>query len=73
LPKHMIANVNIFKDGADYAIYMTTAQEYEGSNAGANIEEAKSWGKIKDTAKTVKVIGDCSITFPLFLAGFLNI
>lgn len=72
LPKHHIANANMFREGADYAIYMTTAQEYEGSNAGANIEEAKSWGKIKDSAKTVKVIGDCSITFPLLIAGFLN-
>lgn len=71
LPKHHIANANMFKEGADYAIYMTTAQEYEGSNAGANIEEAKSWGKIKEKAKTVKVIGDCSITFPLLIAGFL--
>ena len=72
LPKHHIANANLFRDGADYAIYMTTAQEYEGSNAGANIEEAKSWGKIKDKARTVKVIGDCSITFPLFIAGYLS-
>lgn len=72
LPKHHIANANLFRDGADYAIYMTTAQEFEGSNAGANIEEGKSWGKIKADAKTVKVVGDCSITFPLLVAGFLH-
>lgn len=71
LPKHAIANANLFREGADYAIYLTTAQEYEGSNAGANIEEAKSWGKVKDTEKNVKVVGDCSITFPLLVAGFL--
>jgi len=71
LPKHHIANANLFRDGADYAIYMTTAQEYEGSNAGANIEEGKSWGKIKPDAKAVKVVGDCSITFPLLVAGLL--
>ncbi len=71
VPKHAIANANLFREGTDYAIYLTTAQEYEGSNAGANPEEAKSWGKIKGDAKTIKVVGDCSITFPLLIAGFL--
>lgn len=69
VPKHHIANANLFREGADYAIYLTTAAEYEGSNAGANVEEAISWGKVKDTAKHVKVVGDASITFPLLLAG----
>jgi deoxyhypusine synthase len=69
VPKHHIANANLFRDGADYAIYLTTANEYEGSNAGANIEEAISWGKVKHDAKRVKVVGDASITFPLLVAG----
>lgn len=69
VPKHHIANANLFRDGADYAIYLTTATEYEGSNAGANIEEAISWGKVKETAKRAKVVGDASITFPLLVAG----
>jgi len=71
VPKHAISNANLFREGADYAIYLTTALEYEGSNAGANPEEAKSWGKIKGDAKTVKVVGDCSVTFPLLVAGLL--
>ncbi|MCA9478475.1 MAG: deoxyhypusine synthase [Nanoarchaeota archaeon] len=69
VPKHHIANVNLFRDGADYAVYLTTAGEFEGSNAGANVEEAISWGKVKDDAKRVKVVGDASITFPLLVAG----
>lgn len=69
VPKHHIANANLFRDGADYAIYLTTATEYEGSNAGANMEEAISWGKVKHTAQRVKVVGDASITFPLLVAG----
>lgn len=69
VPKHHIANANLFRDGADYAVYLTTAMEYEGSNAGANIEEAISWGKVKVDAKRVKVVGDASITFPLLVAG----
>jgi len=71
VPKHAISNANLFREGADYAIYLTTAQEYDGSNAGANPEEAKSWGKIKGDARTAKVVGDCSITFPLLVMGFL--
>lgn len=69
VPKHHIANANLFRDGADYAVYITTAMEFEGSNAGANIEEAISWGKVKDNAKHVKVVGDASIIFPLVVLG----
>ena len=69
VPKHHIANANLFRDGADYAVYLTTAHEFEGSNAGANIEEAISWGKVKPEAKHVKVVGDAAITFPLVVAG----
>ncbi|MBI3032563.1 deoxyhypusine synthase [Candidatus Woesearchaeota archaeon] len=69
MPKHHIANANLFREGADYAVYITTAAEYEGSNAGANIEEAKSWGKVKSNAPNVKVNGEASILFPLLVAG----
>ncbi len=69
VPKHHIANANLFKEGADYAIYLTTASEYDGSNAGANTEEAISWGKIKDNAMHIKVVGEASITFPLLVLG----
>lgn len=72
VPKHHIANANLFREGADYAIYFTTASEFEGSNAGANTEEAISWGKIKDDALHVKVVGDAAITFPLAVAGWLK-
>jgi deoxyhypusine synthase len=71
VPKHHIANANLFREGADYAVYLTTATEHEGSNAGANIEEAISWGKVKDDARRAKVVGDASITFPLLIAGAL--
>ena len=34
---------------------MNTAQEFDGSDAGARPDEAVSWGKIKTDAKSVKV------------------
>lgn len=72
-PKHLIANINQFRDGADYAILITTAMEYEGSNAGANIEESISWGKVKADAKHVKIVSEATLAFPLFVkAGFVD-
>ena len=69
LPKHHIMNANMFREGADYTIYINTAIEEDGSNAGAKPEEAKSWGKAVPSENTVKVWGEASIIFPLLVAG----
>jgi len=55
LPKHHICNANMMRNGADYAVFINTAQEYDGSDSGARPDEAVSWGKIRGSAKTVKV------------------
>ena len=47
---------------------MNTANEFDGSDAGASPDEAVSWGKIKATARPVKVFGEASILFPLMVA-----
>lgn len=69
LVKHTICNANMFREGAKYAVYINTAPEYDGSDSGAEPEEAKSWGKIQAKAETVKVFGDATIIFPLIVAG----
>jgi len=66
--KHSILNANMLRNGCDYAVYVNTAQEYDGSDSGALPEEAVSWGKIKGEAKSVKVFGDATILFPLLVA-----
>ncbi|MDP3966271.1 MAG: deoxyhypusine synthase [archaeon] len=66
--KHSICNANMFRNGTDYAVYVNTAEEHDGSDAGALPEEAVSWGKISPNAKSVKVYGDASILFPLIVA-----
>ena len=43
-------------------------KEYDGSDSGASPDEAISWGKIKTTAKPVKVCADASIVFPLIVS-----
>ncbi|KAL2652848.1 hypothetical protein R1flu_020976 [Riccia fluitans] len=68
LPKHHICNANMMRNGADFAVFINTAQEYDGSDSGARPEEAISWGKIKSTAKSVKVHCDATIAFPLLVA-----
>ncbi|DBA73652.1 TPA: deoxyhypusine synthase [Trebouxia sp. C0005] len=68
LPKHHICNANLMKNGADFAVYISTAQEFDGSDSGARPDEAVSWGKIRADAKPVKVYGDASIMFPLIIS-----
>lgn len=67
--KHTLCNANMYREGAQYAVYMNTAGEFDGSDSGAEPEEAKSWGKISADANTVKVVGDTTILFPLLVAG----
>jgi deoxyhypusine synthase len=71
ISKHFVLNANIFREGLDYAVYINTAQEYDGSDSGARIEEAITWGKVKTTAPCIKIHGDATIIFPLLVAGSL--
>lgn len=70
ISKHHVIWWNQFKEGLDYCIYLTTAQEYDGSLSGALPREAISWGKLKPAAKQVAVFGDVTITLPLLLGSY---
>lgn len=67
--KHFLLNANILREGLDYAVYLTTAQEFDGSDSGGNQEEAKSWGKIQSNAPSIKVKADFTLTFPILIAA----
>lgn len=69
VPKHHIMNALMLREGADYTVYINTGHEGEGSNAGANVEEAKSWGKAAHNDNNVKVWGEASIIFPILVAA----
>jgi len=71
ISKHFVLNANIFKEGFDYCVYINTGEEYDGSDSGARIEEAISWGKVKAEAPAVKIHADATIVFPLLVAGAL--
>ena len=67
--KHHIANACLHRDGAESAVYINTAQEFDGSDAGARPDEAVSWGKIKAGADSVKVHCEATVVFPLLVAA----
>ncbi|BGP55645.1 hypothetical protein JCM8202_002111 [Rhodotorula sphaerocarpa] len=67
--KHQIANSMLFRNGADYSVYINTGQEFDGSDSGARPDEAVSWGKIRIDGESVKVYADATLVFPLIVAG----
>ncbi|MEM4330661.1 MAG: deoxyhypusine synthase [Candidatus Pacearchaeota archaeon] len=71
--KHCICNANMYRNGADYAIYINTYQEFDCSDSGARPNEAVSWGKISKKSKFVKIFADATLVFPLLVAkAFLD-
>ena len=66
--KHHICNSNLMRNGADYAVFINTAQEFDGSDSGARPDEAVSWGKITMDAKPVKCYVDATVAFPILVA-----
>ncbi|KAK3344203.1 Deoxyhypusine synthase [Lasiosphaeria hispida] len=67
--KHHIANACLMRNGAESAVYINTAQEFDGSDAGARPDEAVSWGKIKIGADAVKVYLEATSCFPFIVAN----
>ena len=72
ISKHHTIWWNQFKDGLDYVVYVSTADEWDGSLSGARPREAVSWGKINAKAKSLMIEGDASLILPLMLSALLN-
>ena len=66
--KHPTCNANLMRNGADFAVFVNTGQEFDGSDSGARPDEAVSWGKVRVEARPVKVYGDATLVFPLLVA-----
>lgn len=66
--KHAICNANMMRNGANYAVYINSSPEFDGSDSGALPEEAISWGKLTNQSKTVKIYSDASLVFPFIVA-----
>jgi deoxyhypusine synthase len=72
ISKHHTIWWNQFKDGLDYVVYVSTADEWDGSLSGARPREAVSWGKINEKAKRIMVEGDASLILPVMLSSLLT-
>ena len=72
ISKHHTIWWSQFRDGLDYAVYITTAAEYDGSLSGARLREAISWGKIKEEAKQVTIDGDATTLLPFMAAALFE-
>jgi len=68
LVKHHCMNANLMRNGADFCVYVNTAQEFDGSDSGARPDEAISWGKIRIDAKPVKIYAEATLVAPLLVA-----
>ena len=69
ISKHHTIWWNQFKGGLNYALFITTATQYDGSLSGARLKEAVSWGKIDKKAEYVTVDGDATIILPVLLSA----
>jgi deoxyhypusine synthase len=69
VPKHMICNSAIYAGGAKYCVYVNTSSEAEGSNAGAPVSEAITWGKVHPEAQAVKIEAEASLVIPLLIGA----
>jgi deoxyhypusine synthase len=72
ISKHHTIWWNQFRDGLDYAVYITTAAEHDGSLSGARVREAVSWGKVKEKADYVTVDGEATILLPILMKAVMQ-
>jgi deoxyhypusine synthase len=72
ISKHHTLWWNQFKDGLDYAVYVSTAVEWDGSLSGARPREAVSWGKINEKANRVMIEGDASLILPIMVSSLIS-
>jgi deoxyhypusine synthase len=72
ISKHHTLWWNQFRDGLDYAVYISTADEWDGSLSGARPREAVSWGKVSEKAKRIMIEGDASLILPIMASSLLD-
>ena len=72
ISKHHTLWWNQYREGLDYAFYITTAQEFDGSLSGALVEEAISWGKVTQKAKQTTLHAEVTTILPFIYAALLS-
>jgi len=71
ISKHHTLWWNQYRSGLDFAVYITTAQEFDGSLSGALVREAISWGKVTQNAKQTTIHAELTTVLPFLYLGLL--
>ena len=71
ISKHHTLWWNQYRSGLDFAVYITTAQEFDGSLSGALVREAISWGKVTQDAKQTTIHAELTTVLPFLYLGLL--
>jgi len=71
ISKHHTLWWNQYREGLDYALYTTTAQEFDGSLSGALVREAISWGKVTKNAKQATIHAEITTILPFLYSALL--
>ena len=72
ISKHHTLWWNQYRNGLDYAVYITTAQEFDGSLSGALVREAISWGKVTQNAKQTTIHAEITTILPFLYSALLS-
>lgn len=72
ISKHHTLWWNQYREGLDYAVYLTTAQEFDGSLSGALVREAISWGKVTQQAMQTTIHAEITTTLPFLYRALLS-
>ncbi len=72
ISKHHTLWWNQYREGLDYALYITTAQEFDGSLSGALVREAISWGKVTQNARQTTLHAEATTILPFIYAALIS-
>ena len=72
ISKHHTLWWNQYREGLDYAFYITTAQEFDGSLSGALVREAISWGKVTQKAKQATLHAEVTTILPFIYSALIK-
>ena len=71
IAKHHLIGAAILRNGLDYAVYVGTGTQYDGSLSGARPTEAVSWNKLKDKRKSAFIEAEATLVLPLLATALL--
>lgn len=72
ISKHHTMWWNQYRGGMDYALYITTADEFDGSLSGAPVREAISWGKVTTTASQATLHAEATMVLPFLYSALVQ-